>query len=180
LSEAKPLVCRPAKPTDFAAVGEVLSSAYGTLLSTSYPKDLLDAALPYMIKPIPELLASGTYYVAERGPGVLSGCGGWTKASPGGGPAIEGEAHVRHFATSPQATRQGIGTSLLARCAADARASGVRIFQCFSTLNAEPFYKAFGFVTVAPIEVPMGPTLKFPGVLMRLDIERLAPSGHGH
>jgi hypothetical protein len=38
---------------------------------------------------------------------------------------------------------------------------------CFSTLNAEPFYRASGFDAVGLIDVPMGPSLTFPGVLMR-------------
>ncbi len=172
MSKGTGFVCRPAIAGDLASVDEVLSASYSTLLSTSYPRALLDAALPYMVKANPALLDSGTYYVIERGPGFLLGCGGWTYAPPGGGVEIEGEAHVRHFATRPEATRQGVGTFLLARCVADARASGVRTFTCFSTLNAERFYRAFGFVAVAAIEVPMGPTLKFPGVLMRLELER--------
>jgi N-acetylglutamate synthase-like GNAT family acetyltransferase len=112
------------------------------------------------------LLACGTYYVAENEQGDLVGCGGWTTAHPGSGEVIEAEAHIRHFATHPVWVRQGIGTSLLAQCFSDTRRLGITKLHCFSTLNAEPFYKAFGFETVGPIEVPMGPSMTFPGVLM--------------
>ncbi|MGH8218307.1 MAG: GNAT family N-acetyltransferase [Steroidobacteraceae bacterium] len=102
---------------------------------------------------------------AESG-GALLGCGGWTFGAPDTGQVIAGEAHIRHFATHPDWGRRGIGTSLLDRCVSDARSAGVRKIHCVSTLNAEPFYLAAGFETVGPINVPMGPTLKFPGVLM--------------
>jgi N-acetylglutamate synthase-like GNAT family acetyltransferase len=61
---------------------------------------------------------------------------------------------------------RGIGTSLLARCFSDARQRGIRQLHCFSTWNAERFYQASGFKTIGPIDVPMGPSLTFPGVLM--------------
>jgi hypothetical protein len=64
--------------------------------------DLLGRALPFMTSANPILLASGTYYIAEREPGHLVGCGGWTAARPGSGEIIEAEAHIRHFATHPR------------------------------------------------------------------------------
>jgi N-acetylglutamate synthase-like GNAT family acetyltransferase len=140
------------------------------LLAARYDGDTLGRALPQLTRANLTLLVSGTYYVAERESGTLVGCGGWTTARPGSGDIIEGEAHIRHFATHPGWVRHGVGKSLLARCLSDARSFGVRKLHCFSTLNAERFYQASGFGTVGPITVPIGPGLMFPGVLMSCEV----------
>jgi N-acetylglutamate synthase-like GNAT family acetyltransferase len=163
---AGPFVIRAAGPADTDAVSILLEASYSRLLVTSYDRNILRRALPYMIKSNPALLASGTYYVAETEPGVLVGCGGWTAAKPGSGEMTAGEAHIRHFAIHPDWTRRGIGSSLLDRCIRDARSLGIVKLHCFSTLNAEPFYRASGFDTIGSIGVPMGPTITFPAVLM--------------
>jgi N-acetylglutamate synthase-like GNAT family acetyltransferase len=158
---------RTACASDADAVGALLAASYSSLLGTHYDSDMLSRALPMITRANPTLLASGTYYVAEREPGHLVGCGGWTRARPGSREIIEGEAHIRHFATHPGWVGQGIGTALLARCLSDVRLLHIGKLHCYSTLNAERFYQASGFETVGPIDVPMGPGLMFPGVLMR-------------
>jgi N-acetylglutamate synthase-like GNAT family acetyltransferase len=161
---------RVAKPTDSDAVGVLLIASYSSLLKASYDSDLLARALPHMIKPNPTLLACGSYYIAETERGDAVGCGGWTLEMPGSGEITEGEAHIRHFATDPKFTRQGIGSALLARCISDARSAGIRKLHSFSTLNAEHFYRAAGFNLVGPIDVQLGPNIAFPGVLMSSEI----------
>src|SRR6266404_5267820 len=92
---------RIAGPPDLDAVGALLVASYSSLLATRYESDMLRRVLPFITKAQPALLASGTYYVAESEPGNLVGCGGWTTSRPGTGEIIEGEAHIRHFATHP-------------------------------------------------------------------------------
>jgi len=157
---------RIARPSDSDAVSAVLAASYSSLLTVRYDSDTLNRALPFMTTANPALLESGTYYVAERGPNNLVGCGGWTAARPGGGEIVDGEAHIRHFATHPGWVERGVGSSLLARCVHDARTLGIRKLHCFSTLNAERFYRACGFETIGPIDVLMGRSLAFPSVLM--------------
>jgi N-acetylglutamate synthase-like GNAT family acetyltransferase len=132
---------RIAGPADSDAVSALLAASYSRLLAARYDRDLLGRALPFMTSANPILLASGTYYIAEREPGHLVGCGGWTTARPGSGEVIEAEAHIRHFATHPEWVGRGIGTSLLARCLRDAGQRGIRQLHCFSTWNAERFYR---------------------------------------
>lgn len=160
---------RVAVPADFEAVGSLLLASYSNLLSQNYDRDLLDRALPLMTRANTILLASGTYYVAQSGSGGLVGCGGWSMAPPGSGEIVPGEGHIRHFATHPGWVGRGVGASLLAHCFADA-APHIGILNCYSTLNAEPFYRACGFATVGPIEVPMGPGVSFPAILMKREI----------
>ena len=167
---ARTFLIRMAKPADSDAVSALLVASYSSLLTAHYDSDTLARALPHLTKANPTLLACGTYYVAEREPGNLVGCGGWTAAKPGSGEITEREGHIRHFAIHPEWTRQGIGSSLLARCLSDARSLGVRKLHCFSTLNAEPFYQAAGFETVGPIDVPLGASMTFPGISMSCEI----------
>lgn len=161
---------RTADPADSEAVTALLAASYSTLLNVSYESDLLDRGLPHFTKANPTLLSCGTYYVAERETGDLVGCGGWTVAEPGTGNVTEGEAHIRHFATHPDWTRQGIASALLAHCISYARSFGIRKLNCFSSLNAESFYRAAGFETVRPMDLPLAPGLAFRVVLMRLQI----------
>jgi N-acetylglutamate synthase-like GNAT family acetyltransferase len=166
------IVLRVARPADSVTVSALLAASYSSLLATYYDSDTLGRALPLLIRANATLLASGTYYVAERRPGDLVGCGGWTTARPGSGEVIEGEAHIRHLATHPEWVRRGVGTSILARCISDARSLGIRKLYCFSTLNAERFYRVSGFDTVGTVgltDVSMGPPL--PGVLMSRELE---------
>jgi GNAT superfamily N-acetyltransferase len=143
-------------------------ASYSSLLTAHYSSDTLGGALPNMIQGNPKLLVSGTYYVAEMEAGHLVGCGGWTTARPGSGQIVEGVAHIRHFATHPEWVGRKVGASLLTRCFSDARALGVRKLYCFSSLNAEGFYRALGFETIKPID-PMGQSL-FPGILMSREL----------
>jgi N-acetylglutamate synthase-like GNAT family acetyltransferase len=163
---ARSFSIRIANPTDSDAVSAVLAASYSELLTACYDSDLLIQALPHFSKANPTLLACGTYYVAATEPGDLVGCGGWTAEKPGSGEIIEGEAHIRHFATHPEWTRHGIGSALLGRCISDARSIGIRKMHCLSTLNAEHFYRAGGFDTLGPIDVQVGSSLIFPAVLM--------------
>jgi N-acetylglutamate synthase-like GNAT family acetyltransferase len=167
---ARNFLIRIAEPTDSDGVGALLVVSYSSLLAAWYDNDMLARALPHLTKANPTLLACGTYYVAERESGNLVGCGGWTMAKPGSGEIIDGEAHLRHFATHPDWTRQGIGGALLARSIGDARSQGIRKLHCFSTLNAERFYRAAGFKTVGPIDLQLGPSMTFPGILMTCEI----------
>jgi hypothetical protein len=60
--------------------------------------------------------------------------------------------------------------TLILRKDGDARSHGIRELHCFSTLNAERFYRAAGFNTVGPIDVQLAPSMTFPGILMRCEI----------
>ena len=103
------------------------------------------AQLRALITANPTLLGCGNYYVAATEPGDLVGCGCWTPEKPGTGEIIEGEGHIRHFATHSQWIRHGIGSALLGRCISDSRSIGVRKLRCLTTLSAEHFYRAAGF-----------------------------------
>lgn len=162
---------RPARPNDADAISAMMHASYGELLKPDYNPRILTKALPRISTARPELLASGTYYVAERlGTGEILGSGGWTDISPTRGLGAAGEGHMRHLAVHPDVLQQGIGRALAEVSLASARALGVTCLRCMSTLTAEPFYQAMGFGRLQNIELTLEPGLFFPTVEMRKDI----------
>lgn len=157
---------RTARASDLAAIERVLGASFPALMAGAYDPALLARALPMMTRAQPGLVTSGTYYVAEA-EGRIVGCGGWSRAPPDGPAGEEGLAHIRHFAVDRDWIGRGIGSALYRRCEMRARAAGIRVFEAYSSLNGEPFYRALGFVRLAAIEVPMGPGLSFPSAHMR-------------
>lgn len=160
---------RPAQPEDAVAVTALLQASYPRLMTQAYGPDVLAAALPAMTRANPALLASGTFHVAEQA-GDLVGCGGWTAERPGSGEVVPGLGHIRHFATHPDWTGQGIGRSIFQTCYREATEAGVRHFDCYASLNAEKFYGALGFAIIEPVAVELRPGLRFASLLMRMDL----------
>ena len=161
---------RPATPDDAAVVTALLRASYPMLMRPAYAPDLLTAAQPSMTRANPDLLASGTYFVAETQNGGLVGCGGWTRQVPGMDVVEGNTGHIRHFATHPDWIGRGIGRALYQACETQAASVGITSFKCFASLNAEGFYAALGFERAERIEVAM-PGASFPGVLMRRELD---------
>ena len=160
---------RPAVLADEEALSVVILASYSTLCRGWYADDELALAVPLMSKANPQLLSSGTYYVAELS-GEIAGCGGWSHAPPGGGEIIEGVAHLRHFATHPNHVRQGVARGLIERCCADAQQRGVTLFRCMSSLSAEAFYATLGFRRLGPSEIVLPGDIRLAAVLMERDL----------
>jgi GNAT superfamily N-acetyltransferase len=163
---------RRADPADLSAVDALLARSYPRLLAADYPPSVMVLAVPRIARARPELLASRTYFLAEDSAGRLLAVGGWTPDRRGGSNGAGDHGHVRHVATDPDLTRQGIGRALMARVMQDARASGVEWLDCLSTRTAVPFYLALGFRPLHPVEVPLAPGIVFPAVRMLADLRR--------
>jgi N-acetylglutamate synthase-like GNAT family acetyltransferase len=155
---------------DAAAVDRLLQESYPKLMASSYDEELLAPALAVMTRANPSLLGSGTYYVAELSTGMLVGCGGWTRERPGAGTVEAHVGHVRHFAVHPGWTRRGIGRAIYGLCERAARAVGATAFECYSSLNAEEFYRALDFKRIREIDLELQPRVTLRAVLMRRDI----------
>jgi N-acetylglutamate synthase-like GNAT family acetyltransferase len=158
---------RESNAGDLATVTDVLCASYPTLMKSAYDPAMLGPALKLMTRANPKLLSSGTYYVAESESGVVVGCGGWTRKNPGGGNEVEAVGHIRHFGTHPDWTRRGIGSAIFQKCEEDARASGIREFECYSSLNAECFYSALGFKRIGILDIQMTPDVSLTSCHMR-------------
>ena len=46
----------------------------------------------------------------------------------------------------------------------------MRTFECYSSLNAEKFYRALGFVRIREMDIELKPPLVLRGVLMRRNL----------
>jgi GNAT superfamily N-acetyltransferase len=147
---------RRSTSADEAAVSELLELSYSQFLQNHYEPTIFAKVLPIISRANPSLLTSGTYYLAEARDGSIIGAGGWTKQAPGSGDRLAGVGHVRHFATHPSWTGQGVGGAILNRCVEEARSSGVTRLQCFSGLNAVDFYAKLGFKAINPVDLPFG------------------------
>jgi len=164
------LTIRLASPADLAEVDALLAHSYPKLLAADYAPSVLVLALPIISRARPELLASGSYFVAVDGPGRLVGAGGWTRGAPDGGEVSRGIGHVRHVVTRAGEVRRGIGRALMGCVMDDAAAAGIRRLDCLSTRTAVPFYKALGFRALGPVEVQLRPAIVFPAVRMQHDL----------
>ncbi len=166
------LTIRIAVPADLAAVDRLLARSYPRLLAREYPPSTMVLAVPRLTRARPELLASGSYFLAEGADGALLAAGGWTRGTPKGSSAAD-TGHVRHVATDPDVVRQGVGRALMARVMQDASAAGMRWLDCLATRNAVPFYTALGFRLLFPTEVQLAPGISFPVVRLMADLSRL-------
>ena len=159
---------------DAVAVDALCGRSFPALLAAWYEPDVLARALPIMTKPSRDLLASGTYYVAEEA-GQIFGCGGWSFGEPRSGKIVDGLAHVRHFAVDPSKVRQSVGRRIFEHCARKALAQGATHFQAFAALNAEQFYTRMGLRRENLIEISMPDDVTIPAILMKGDIRAMLP-----
>ncbi|MFL6674151.1 MAG: GNAT family N-acetyltransferase [Massilia sp.] len=125
-----------------------------------------------------QLVRDGTYFVIEHG-AALAACGGWGKRSTlhGGDqaktapdrlldPATE-PARIRAFFVEPAMARRGLGTMLMAHCAAEAKAAGFGMLELSATLPGEPLYRALGFIECERWELELPGGVRVPLVRMR-------------
>lgn len=163
---ARVIEVRLARSDDSACVSAVLAASYAAIYPEWYGDDVLAAALPAMSAARPELLSSGRYFIAESA-GRAVACGGWSFERPGTAIVEAGRSHARHFATDPDFLRRGIGGAILDLSLSAARGAGCVEMECDSSLPAERFYAAHGFVRLGERDVVVGGVHRFPVVRMR-------------
>lgn len=161
------ITLRPASAADRVALEALIAECYGAIYPGWYDTDVLEEAMPQMLRIDARLLESGRYFVALAD-GELAGCGGWSANAPGRDASATG--HIRHFATRPELMRKGVGGAILDRCVADARTSDVTGLQCFSSLPGEAFYARHGFRRIDTVTIMLGESAPFSAVLMRKDL----------
>lgn len=163
------LSLRPANLDDIDALDRLFRRSYMRLLADDYPPSVLVTAVPVIGRAQPDLVASGRFYVVE-GPTGLVGAGGWSLQPPGGRPGRRGVGHMRHVATDPDHTRQGVARLLLDHILMQARGSGMLQMRALSTLTAVPFYSAMGFVQQGETQITLRGGIAFPSVVMQAQL----------
>ena len=174
---------RLARMDDVPALEELIPLSVRTLQAAHYSSAQMEAALGPVFGVDGQLIADGTYFVAEHD-GQVIGCGGWSKrrAVFGGDRARQGAdelidparepARIRAFFVHPDWARRGIGRAILSACESAIVAAKFPDAELVATLAGEPLYTAFAYEAVERYEVPLAGGLRLPVVRMR---KRLIP-----
>ncbi|MGB2634383.1 MAG: GNAT family N-acetyltransferase [Candidatus Acidiferrum sp.] len=168
---------RLATTRDIPALRELIDLSVRVLQRGDYSTEQLEAALGTVYGVDTQLIADGTYYVAEVEEASckerLVACGGWsvrkTLFGSDHGPNRNSElldpdrdaAKIRAFFVHPEWVRRGLGTLILTTCEDAAYARGFRRFEMGATLTGVPMYAARGYTKDETIEAPLpnGPSL---------------------
>lgn len=163
---------RPALAAEIPALEAIIEQSARTLSRGYYSAAEIEAAIAHVFGVDSELVADGTYLVAEKpgANGVLLGCGGWSRrATLFGGDRFAGResglldpahdpAKIRAFFVAPEAARTGVGRALLDACESAARAAGFGCCELMATLPGEPFYTTCGYAPLERVTVNCGGT----------------------
>lgn len=185
---------RLAVAADVPALNELIRQSVLELQAQDYTKDQMELALKTVFGVDSQLIADGTYLVAEavtqgdsRGDvkPAIAGCGGWSKRKTLFGadqwtgredtlldPKCDA-AKIRAFFVHPAWARRGIGTLILEACENAARAAGFTRFEMGATLTGAKLFGAKGYKVVRSMEVP----LEDGGVLPILHMEKRSSAG---
>ena len=153
------LFVRQAVSSDVPALQDLIRQSVLGLQGADYTPEQLELALDRVFGVDTQLIADGTYFVAEARVGegqVLAGCGGWSKRKTLYGsdhcagredalldPQREA-AKIRAFFVHPAWARRGVGSRILEVCEAAATAAGFRRLEMGATLTGVPLYAARG------------------------------------
>jgi len=163
---------RKAVSADLPRLREVIEASVRGLQAGDYSPSQIEAALKTVYGVDSQLIADGTYFVAEasesRDAPVIVGCGGWSKRKTlYGGDQYAGRedslldpacdaAKIRAFFIHPQWARRGIGSMILEACENAAYEAGFRQLEMGATLSGVAFYRAKSYVPAESQAVPLG------------------------
>lgn len=141
------------------------------LQAHDYTPSQIESALESVFGVDTQLIADGTYFVAESTPAgsppVIVGCGGWSKRKTlYGSDRWTGRedtlldprhdaAKIRAFFIHPAWARRGIGSLLLDTCEDAARSAGFQRFEMGATLTGAKLFRVKGYAPLEPIDVPL-------------------------
>ena len=179
METATDFALRLATEEDIPVLHALIEASVRGLQAADYTPAQIEGALGTVLGLDTQLIADGTYFVAETEIGssaldqdvksrrVLAGCGGWSKRKtlfgadrgPGREPDLldpaTDAAKVRAIFVHPDFARRGLGTLILAHVEAAARAAGFQRYEMGSTLTGVPLYLLKGYVEVERIAVPL-------------------------
>jgi GNAT superfamily N-acetyltransferase len=188
---------RRAEDRDVPLLRQLIEMSARGLQASDYSPAQLEGALKTVYGVDTQLIADGTYFVAEgqadRAPSaetgcaapMIVGCGGWSRRRTlyGGDQFAAREdslldpardaAKIRAFFVHPLWARRGIGGMILDACEAAALAQGFHRLEMGATLTGVPFYRTRGYVELERMEAPLGEGLTLPIVRMGKELGKL-------
>jgi GNAT superfamily N-acetyltransferase len=182
---------RAAVAADIPMLRELIDASVRGLQANDYTAAQIDAALRTVFGVDSQLIADGTYLVAEAKPEpaahsaasppfrrVIAGCGGWSKRKTlYGGDRWKNRqddlldprrdaAKIRAFFVHPDWARRGIGSIILDACEAAALAAGFTRFEMGATLTGVKLFRERGYVALEPLDLPLENGITLPIVHM--------------
>jgi GNAT superfamily N-acetyltransferase len=182
-----PFTIRLATPADTPALQSLIVASVRGLQTRDYTAVEIEGALTSVFGVDTQLIADGTYFVAEAPEEqAIAGCGGWSRRRTLFGadhwthredelldPATEA-AKIRAFFVHPDWARRGVGTAILDACEEAAIAAGFTRLEMGATLTGVPFYAARGYRASDRFNVPLMNGATLPIVRM---LKTLSPAG---
>jgi predicted N-acetyltransferase YhbS len=169
---------RLAARDDIPVLEELIQKSVRQLSKGYYSDKQIESALIHIFGVDTQLIDDNTYFIAESNDQIV-GCGGWSKRKTlyGGDRFKETEdtlldpktdpARIRAFFVHPSWARRGIGRQILEACERAALEAGFKELELIATLPGEPLYKAFGYLAVEHLEVPLSGGETLPSIRMR-------------
>jgi GNAT superfamily N-acetyltransferase len=172
---------RLAVPEDIPVLRELIDASVRGLQTEDYTPAQIEGALKTVFGVDSQLIADGTYIVAQAEPKgierigakhaqpelMIVGCGGWSKRKTLYGsdhwtgredalldPLCDA-ARIRAFFIHPAWARRGVGGMILQACEDAARAAGFARFEMGATLTGAKLFGVKGYVAVKPISIPL-------------------------
>jgi GNAT superfamily N-acetyltransferase len=172
---------RLAVPEDVPVLRELIDASVRGLQTQDYTLDQIEGALKTVFGVDSQLIADGTYIVAEANPNatestgarnapsglMIVGCGGWSKRKTLYGSdhwtgredalldPLRDAAKIRAFFIHPDWARRGVGSMILQACEDAARSAGFTRYEMGATLTGAKLFGAKGYVAVKPIAIPL-------------------------
>jgi GNAT superfamily N-acetyltransferase len=172
---------RLAVPEDVPVLRELIDASVRCLQAEDYTPAQIEGALKTVFGVDSQLIADGTYIVAEADPNatahaegknvpsgwMIVGCGGWSKRKTLYGSdhwkgredslldPLHDAAKIRAFFIHPDWARRGVGTLILQACEDAARAAGFTRYEMGTTLTGAKLFGVKGYVAVKPISIPL-------------------------
>ncbi len=185
---------RHATAGDIPTLTALIDASVRGLQTGDYSAAQIDRALRAVYGVDTQLIADGTYFVAETGAGdpFIVGCGGWSKRRTlYGGDHYQARedalldphrdaARIRAFFVHPGWARRGIGAAILEACEGAAFAAGFTRLEMGATLTGVPFYLAKGYRAVEDMAVPLPDGEVLAIVRMEKDVEQKPRAGRNH
>jgi len=172
---------RKAANEDIPALEALISISVRRLSQDYYTERQIESALINIFGVDSQLIADGTYYLAET-EDQIGGCGGWSKRKTlfGGDQTKTGEddlldpeidpARIRAFFVHPEFARHGIGSRILQYCEEAALNSGFKALELVATLPGVAFYRTFGYQAVEEFEIALPDEVVLPVMKMKKKI----------
>lgn len=159
---------RQAAPADLPILSALMEQSVRGLNRQNYSDRQVESALAYVFGIDHQLIADGTYYVAEI-EGEVAGCGGWSRNGRlyGGEEQVQwllkdarrdtagDAAKIRAMFVHPAYARRGVGRRIMQMSELAARRAGFRRLELIATLTGEPLYRKCGFLPVETFDIVM-------------------------